>query len=88
MVRYDKTSVDDPELTHVEAGVLAFRRSVLELLPDGVVSLENEIFPRLIERGDLIVAAHARSCNQERDPVSFVGQVDPARLDNAHVRCR
>src|SRR5262249_48316866 len=54
VVRYDKTSVDDPELTHVEAGVMAFRRSVLELLPDGVVSLENEIFPRLIERGDLI----------------------------------
>jgi NDP-sugar pyrophosphorylase family protein len=54
VVRYDKKSVDDPELTHVEAGVLAFRRSVLELLPAGVVSLENEIFPRLIARGDLI----------------------------------
>ena len=31
--RYDKTAVDDPELQYIEAGVLAFRRAVLDLIP-------------------------------------------------------
>lgn len=51
VVRYDKQALDDPELTYVEAGVLAFRRSIADLLPVGrVVSLEQEIFPQLIAR--------------------------------------
>ena len=45
--RYEKDSPD--RLSFVEAGVLALRRSVVELMPaEGVVSLEKEIFPRLI----------------------------------------
>jgi NDP-sugar pyrophosphorylase family protein len=55
VILYDKESVDNPALTHVEAGVLAFRRRVLELLPAaGKVSLESEIFPRLIARKELL----------------------------------
>ncbi len=53
VARYDKTKTPDPELTHVEAGVLAFRRAVIDEIPPGKVSLEQEIFPRLIARGSL-----------------------------------
>ena len=50
--RYEKDSND--RLSYVEAGVLAFRRSVLELMAgDGMVSLEKEIFPKLIARKKL-----------------------------------
>lgn len=49
--RYEKESSD--QLRFVEAGVLAFRRSVLELMPPGTVSLENEIFPKLIQQHQL-----------------------------------
>lgn len=44
--RYEKDSPD--RLSFVEAGVLAFRRTVIERMPEGVVSLEKEIFPKLI----------------------------------------
>lgn len=45
--RYEKDSFD--RLSFVEAGVLAFRRSVVDLMPvEGIVSLEREVFPRLI----------------------------------------
>jgi len=55
VIRYNKESMDDPSLTHVEAGVLAFGRRMLDLLPpEGAVSLEKEIFPQLIARGDLL----------------------------------
>lgn len=48
VARYDKASAS-PDLEWVEAGVLAFRRSVLERIPAGrVVSLEREIYPALI----------------------------------------
>lgn len=47
VARYEKDSPD--RLSFVEAGVLAFRRSVVDLMPpEGIVSLEKEIFPRLI----------------------------------------
>lgn len=50
--RYEKDSPDP--LGYVEAGVLALRRSVVDLMPErGSVSLEKEIFPRLIERRQL-----------------------------------
>lgn len=50
---YQKGGGDD-RLAYVESGVLAFRRSVLDLIaPDSVVSLENEIYPQLIEAGRL-----------------------------------
>jgi NDP-sugar pyrophosphorylase family protein len=48
VIRYDKDSVDDKSLKFVEAGVLAFRRGVIDLIPEGVVSLEKELFPQLI----------------------------------------
>jgi mannose-1-phosphate guanylyltransferase len=55
VIRYNKDSVDDPALTHVEAGVLAFDKRVLGLFPpEGIVSLEKEIFPGLIARRDLL----------------------------------
>lgn len=50
--RYDKDGVN---LNYVEAGVLAFRRSVLAHMPaQDVVSLEKEVFPQLIARHGLI----------------------------------
>lgn len=52
VIRYEKDSPDP--LHYVEAGVLVFRRSVLDLMPaSGVVSLEKEIFPKLIARRGL-----------------------------------
>jgi NDP-sugar pyrophosphorylase family protein len=53
--RYDKTAVNDPELQYIEAGVLAFRRSVLDLIPPhDPVSLEQQVFPLLIGRRQLL----------------------------------
>jgi NDP-sugar pyrophosphorylase family protein len=50
--RYEKDSPD--RLSFVEAGVLAFRRSVVDWMPEAaVVSLEKEIFPKLIEAKQL-----------------------------------
>lgn len=49
--RYEKDSPD--RLSFVEAGVLAFRRTVLDRLPEGVVSLEREIFLKLISERQL-----------------------------------
>lgn len=47
VTRYDKDSPD--RLSYVEAGVLAFRRTIVDLIPaQGAVSLEKEIFPKLI----------------------------------------
>lgn len=52
VTRYEKDSPD--QLSYVEAGVLAFRREVVDLIaPEGAVSLEKEIFPRLISRHEL-----------------------------------
>lgn len=49
---YEKDS--NRELRYVEAGVLALRRSSIDLVPaKGVVSLEKEIFPVLIQRRQL-----------------------------------
>jgi mannose-1-phosphate guanylyltransferase len=47
--RYEKGAGAAAGLRYVEAGVLALKRSVLARIPPGrVVSLEQEIFPRLI----------------------------------------
>jgi NDP-sugar pyrophosphorylase family protein len=41
-------------LTHVDAGVIALRRDVLAEIPAGCkCSLEEEVFPKLIERGQM-----------------------------------
>ena len=50
--RYEK---DGEGLHYVEAGVLAFRRKVIDTLPAGeVISLEKEVFPKLIARRALL----------------------------------
>jgi NDP-sugar pyrophosphorylase family protein len=55
VTRYDKTARGDPELKYIEAGVLALRRSAVALIPpEGKVSLEQQVFPLLIERGALL----------------------------------
>lgn len=53
IAKYKKDAADDPSLRFVEAGVLAFRRSVLDLIPAGQVSLEQQIFPQLIAKREL-----------------------------------
>jgi NDP-sugar pyrophosphorylase family protein len=58
VTRYDKQASGDPGLTYVEAGVLAFRHSVLDLIPaSGAASLENDVYPRLIANQQLIAYA-------------------------------
>jgi len=52
---YAKDSGQVTGLEYVEAGVLAFRQSALDLLPaEGVVSLEQCLFPQLIVRRELV----------------------------------
>ncbi len=42
---------DATGMTHVDAGVAIFRRAILDWIPRGqVVSLEEEVYPRLIEQ--------------------------------------
>jgi NDP-sugar pyrophosphorylase family protein len=51
--RYEKDSPD--RLGYVEAGVLAFDKSIIDLMsPEGAVSLEKEIFPKLIATRELL----------------------------------
>ena len=53
VTKYAKGS-DDPDLRYVEAGVLAFRRDVVGLLPPaGPASLEADLYPRLVAEGRL-----------------------------------
>ncbi len=50
IVRYEKDASPTPDLRYVEAGVLAFRKSVLNYLSSkGAISLEKEVFPKLIQ---------------------------------------
>lgn len=51
---YEKDSTNS-NLTLVEAGVLVFKKRLLDLIPEGrPVSLENEVFPVLIARKELV----------------------------------
>lgn len=54
ITKYDKDNPSDPDLKYVEAGVLALRKSVVSTIPEGKVSLEEEIFPKLIANGKLL----------------------------------
>ena len=56
ILRYDKRSGNtDPDLRYIDAGVLALRRSVLDLIPEeGPASLEERIFPELIRQQRLL----------------------------------
>ena len=49
---YDK-SLETKGLNGVEAGVLVLQKSILAMIPDGVSSLENEVFNKLIEKEDM-----------------------------------
>lgn len=54
VVKYAKNS-NDKDLCLVEAGVLAFKKTVLDFIPNGKsVSLENEIFSILTDQKELI----------------------------------
>jgi mannose-1-phosphate guanylyltransferase len=53
VLRYEKEAREDSDLAFVEAGILAFRRSVVDMIPEGVVSLEQQIFPELIAERQL-----------------------------------
>ena len=60
VTRYAKDATQTADLRHVEAGVLAFRKTILDLLPPGGPrSLEKDAFPTLIERRQLL--AHVTS---------------------------
>ncbi|NND98610.1 MAG: NTP transferase domain-containing protein [Pirellulaceae bacterium] len=48
ITKYIKDEPDDPDLNYVEAGVLALTTKLVDEIPAGKVSLEQEIFPRLI----------------------------------------
>lgn len=53
VTRYDKQNCEG--LDYVDAGVLAFRRSIVNMIPGGrPISLEQEIFPQLIQAHKLI----------------------------------
>ena len=52
VTKYRKNS-SGGDCTLVEAGVLAFRKKVIAMLPDGPASMEEALFPALIERGEL-----------------------------------
>jgi len=54
ITKYEKESPDDPDLQYVEAGLLALRKSVVDDIPEGKVSLEQEIFPKLIAKKQLL----------------------------------
>lgn len=55
LTRYAKDAPQTSDLRYVEAGVLAFRRSILEYIPPGQpVSLEKCAFPLLIARRSLL----------------------------------
>lgn len=54
ILKYQKNSYN-PELNFVEAGVMVFKKEVAGLIPENkAVSLEEEIFPLLINRRQLI----------------------------------
>jgi len=55
VLRYAKDVPQSADLRYVEAGVLAFRRSIVNYLPaNRPVSLEKDAFPELIARRELL----------------------------------
>jgi NDP-sugar pyrophosphorylase family protein len=45
----EKTGDTSPGL--INAGIYIFKSAILEYIPDGSVSLEKEVFPRLLDHG-------------------------------------
>lgn len=55
VARYQKGAPEPAGLTHVDAGVLALRRDALDLYPNpGSFSLENDLYPLLIDRRTML----------------------------------
>ena len=54
ITKYIKDCPDDPDLRFVEAGVLGLTKSVAQKIPNGKVSLEEEMFPKLIKGGQML----------------------------------
>ena len=52
----EKTGIQAPGL--INGGVYVFSSSILEYIPEGPASLENEIFPRLLGRGVYALEQH------------------------------
>jgi NDP-sugar pyrophosphorylase family protein len=58
VTRYDKSAADAAGLRFVEAGILVFQRSIVDLIPPhGPISLEEQVFPILIAQGQMIAYA-------------------------------
>ncbi|HAM38250.1 MAG TPA: hypothetical protein DCP53_02455, partial [Elusimicrobia bacterium] len=54
VIKYKKNS-QDIDLKYVDAGVSIFKKEVLKLIPENKkISLEEEIFPKLIKEHQLI----------------------------------
>ena len=53
---HEKTGNDSPGL--INAGVYVFNRELFDHIPDGKVSLEREVFPRILDRGVYVVEQH------------------------------
>jgi len=59
VLEYNKKSAEG--MTHLDAGAIVLKKSVIDMIPAGeVCSLEQEIFPRLIEGGELLAFPTAR----------------------------
>lgn len=57
VIRYEKDSADPSSLQYVDAGVQAFRQTVLDYFPDQeIVSLEKDVFSRLIGARQLLAS--------------------------------
>jgi len=53
VLAYDKQN--ENSMTHVDAGAIALRKEVLDMIPPCLAcSLEEKVFPKLIERGELM----------------------------------
>lgn len=70
----------------INGGVYIFNRAALEELPDGVSSLERDVFPKLISRG--IYALHQRGIFIDIGTPEDYARVQPLfdRLNQAAVR--
>lgn len=68
VVRFQK-GAPAPDLTHVDAGLLAFRRAALSPLPPGLPSsLEHDLLPRLAARGELLALETPRRYHEVGSP--------------------
>ena len=54
VTRYAKDGGSTPPLTHIDAGVVAMARRVVERLPSGRSALERDLYPALAAEGRLL----------------------------------